>query len=278
MLIYGSAYPVSKLALNSSLPPILFAALRNGILFIFLIPFCNFFIPNKKFILPLIGFSLSFGVGVFLFMNLALYHSSVVSPIIIGAQLGIPFGIICSYFILNERIYKKKWLLIFTSFIGIIFIGFDPKLFDEIFALILVTIMSFFYGLSQVFSRLLKDLDVKLITACTGLMGLIVLFIFSIIFEGNSFQHLIVINIDTWLLIFHSSIIVSLVGHMSMFYLYKFYPVDKVLPFYALFPIFGILLTFFIFFEIPGFFEIIGGIIVIGSVYLIHLENNKKNI
>ena len=54
-----------------------------------------------------------------------------------------------------------------------------------------------------------------------------------------------------------------------MFYLYKFYPVGIVLPFYALFPVFGIMLSFFIFGEIPTLIMVIGGIIVITSVFLL---------
>ena len=62
-----------------------------------------------------------------------------------------------------------------------------------------------------------------------------------------------------------------------MFYLYKFYPVSKVLPFYSLFPIFGIVLTILMFNELLSMYEIIGGILVMGSAYLIHKENNKED-
>jgi len=273
--LFGSAFPVSKLALNNSLPPILFGSLRMGILFVCLIPFYKFKLPERKYLIPLLGFSLSMGTGTILFMNLAIENSSVVSPIIIGAQLAIPFGIICSSIFLREKVSYKKWILIFTSFIGIIFIGFDPDLINEVNALFLTVIMSFFYGLSQVFSRFLKNLDVKITNFYMGLTGFISLLIISIIFEGNLFSNVININIETWLLILHSAIIVSLIAHICMFYLYKFYSVEVVFPFYSLFPIFGILLTFIIFYEIPGIFEVCGGIIVIGSIYLIHKENKR---
>ena len=39
----------------------------------------------------------------------------------------IPFGILASAMILNENISFNKWILIFTSFIGILIIFFDPK-------------------------------------------------------------------------------------------------------------------------------------------------------
>tara|TARA_B100000780_G_C20908819_1_gene361815 strand:- start:435 stop:638 length:204 start_codon:yes stop_codon:yes gene_type:complete len=60
---------------------------------------------------------------------------------------------------------------------------------------------------------------------------------------------------------------VSVIAHTSMFYLYKFYSINKVMPFYSLFPIFGLILTFFIFGEIPTILSTIGGIIVILSIY-----------
>ena len=53
MFLLGSAYPTGKLGLNASIPPILFGAIRMGIVFIFLLPFCKIEIPNKKHILHL---------------------------------------------------------------------------------------------------------------------------------------------------------------------------------------------------------------------------------
>ena len=72
MFLLGSAYPTGKLGLNSSIPPILFGAIRMAIVFIFLIPFCKIEVPNKKYLFSLIGFSLSMGAGVNLFLYLSL--------------------------------------------------------------------------------------------------------------------------------------------------------------------------------------------------------------
>ena len=74
---------------------------------------------------------------------------------------------------------------------------------------------------------------------------------------------------DMWFLIIYSGLIVSIGAHMSLFYLYKFYPVGKVLPFYALFPVFGLILTFLIFGEIPTLIMVTGGIIVVLSVFML---------
>ena len=243
MFLLGSAYPTAKLGLNAYMPPILFGAIRMALVFVCLIPFCKIEMPNKRYLLPLIGFSISMGTGVNLFLYLSVYQSNILSPIVIGAQLSIPLAIIFSSVFIGESISNKKWILIITSLLGILLIGFD--------------------------SRYLKELDVKFTNAFMGLVGFITLLVLSLIFEGNIVFNLKKLNIESWLMVLHAGVLCSLLGHMSMFYLYKFYPVGQVLPFYALFPVFGILLSFFIFSEIPTIIMVIGGIIVITSVFLL---------
>ena len=267
VFLLGSAYPTGKLGLNDTIPPILFGALRMAIVFICLVPFFKFYIPEKKFIIPLVGFSICFGVAVNMFLYLSINASSILAPITIGAQLSIPFGIILSSIFLNEKISYKKWLLIMTSFFGIVVLAFDPKVVDEIIGSLLICGMAFFYGLSQVFSRYLKDLDIKYTNTIMSFTGFLILIILSSVFEGNAIQTITNISLESWFTVLYAGAIISLLGHLMMFYLYKFYPLDMVLPFYALFPVFGLILTFFIFGEIPSVITIIGGIIVITSVF-----------
>ena len=269
MVAHGSAFPVAKLALNNSVPPILMASLRMGLVLLILIPFWRFKLPEKKYYKSLIIFSISMGVMVYVFMNLSLYNSSIISPIILGSQLAIPFGIITSAVILNENISGKKWILIILSFIGIFIIFFDPKLVDNFLGLFFASLMALFFGLAQVYSRQLKELDTSLINAFTGIFGFFLLFVISVWIEGNTLNNLRSINVESWLLISYQAIIVSLCAHLLMFYLYKFYTVGRIFPFYSLFPIFGILLSYLIFGEIPSMLFLIGGIIVISSVILL---------
>jgi len=271
--LFGSAYPVQKVIFNENVPPLLMGSLRMLVVFVCLIPFWKFKIPDRKYWLPLLFFSISMGFLVNVFMTLSLNEANIVSPIIIGSQLAVPFAILLSSLFLKEKVSIKKWVLIFVSFFGIILLGFDPLIRNEIFALILISLMAFFYASAQVFSRYLKDLEVTMTNAIMGLTGFIFLIISSAIFEGQTFKEINEISLQSWLLILHSGIFVSLVAHMSMFYLYRIYPVNRVFPFYALFPVFGVLLTFLIFYEIPSIITIIGGLIVILSSYFINKEN-----
>ena len=141
------------------------------------------------------------------------------------------------------------------------------KILDELYGLWLVLGMAFFYGLSQVSSRSIKDLDVKFTNSFMGFVGFIILIVFSHIFEGDVINQIKKVEIGGWLAVIYAGIIISILGHMMMFYLYKFYSVGMVMPFYSLFPVFGLILTFFIFGEVPSLFTIFGGIIVITSIY-----------
>ena len=210
------------------------------------------------------------GVMVYVFMTLSLYHSSIISPVIVGSQLAIPFGILASAIMLDENISKKKWILIFTSFFGILVIFFDPNLANNFLGLFFASLMALSFALAQVYSRQLRNLDVSLINAFTGLFGFIILIIISHFIEGDTILNILSINLNSWFLISYQAIVVSLGAHLLMFYLYKFYTVGQIFPSYSLFPIFGIALTFLIFDEVPSILFLVGGIIVISSVFLLH--------
>ena len=266
---HGSAFPITKLVLNDSVPPILMASLRMGLVLVLLIPFWKFKTPEKKYIPSLIAFSITMGVMVYSFMTLSLYYSSIISPVIVGSQLAIPFGILASAIILNENISSKKWIFIFTSFIGILIIFFDPKLANNLLGLFYASLMALSFGLAQVYSRKLRSLDISLTNAFTGLFGFTILLIISYFIEGDTVNNISSINFNSWLLISYQAIVVSLGAHLMMFYLYKFYTVGQIFPSYSLFPIFGIGLTFLIFGEIPTILFLVGSIIVLSSVFLL---------
>jgi len=269
-VVHGSAFPFTKLVLNDSVPPILMASLRMGIVLILLIPFWRFKIPEKKYFPSLIAFSISMGVMVYVFMTLALYHSTIISPVIVGSQLAIPFGILASAVMLSENISKKKWMLIFSAFTGIMIIFFDPKLVDNFLGLFFASLMALSFALAQVYSRRLRKLDISLTNAFTGLFGFIILFVVSYFIEGETVSNITSIKLGSWLLISYQAIVVSLGAHLLMFYLYKFYTVGQIFPSYSLFPIFGIGLTYLIFDEVPTVLFLVGGVIVISSVFLLH--------
>jgi len=271
--MYGSSYPIGKLGVNL-ISPILMSSMRLLLLFIVIVPFMKFTFPKKKFSI-LILLSLFMGVGCYSTLYLSISISKAMTPIIIGAQLVVPIGLILSMFIFNERISFKKWIYICTSFFGIVVVSYQNQNSEDFIAVLMVILMAIFFALSNILSKYLNDIDVITQLGWHCIVGLIFLIPISYIFEGNPLTNLIFLDYYGILIVLHASFFVTLLGHGGLFYLYKHYSVTKVLPFYFLFPIFGIILSFIIFFEIPNFFQIVGGIIVIGSVLLLQIE--KKN-
>ena len=92
----------------------------------------------------------------------------------------------------------------------------------------------------------------------------------SYFIEGDTVSSIRAIDLNSWILISYQAVVVSLGAHLLMFYLYKFYTVGQIFPFYSLFPIFGIILSYITFGEVPTLMFILGGIIVISSVFLLH--------
>ena len=173
------------------------------------------------------------------------------------------------FLFISLSILLRPLIIFRPSFLGIILISFDPELINNIFALMLTALMAFFYAVANVASRDTNNLNIVTTNFFMALVGFVTLIILSFLLEGNITSTLKVIQLDMWFLIIYSGLIVSIGAHMSLFYLYKFYPVGKVLPFYALFPVFGLILTFLIFGEIPTFIMVAGGIIVILSVFML---------
>ena len=130
--------------------------------------------------------------------------------------------------------------------------------------------MALSFGLAQVYSRELRNLDISLLNAYVALIGFTTLIIISYFIEGDPILNIKNINLESWMLISYQAILVSLGAHLLMFYLYKFYTVGQIFPSYSLFPIFGIILPFLVFGEIPTLWFIMGGIIVISSVFFLH--------
>ena len=135
--------------------------------------------------------------------------------------------------------------------------------------------MAFFYASANMMARYLNEIDTSALNGWCNFFAFFPLLIGSIFLDGNTLSIITKLNLSTILVILHASLIVSVIGHAGMFYLYRFYPVNMVLPFYSLFPIFGIILTFLMFDEVITIQQLIGGLLVIGSVYLIHVENRK---
>ena len=108
----------------------------------------------------------------------------------------IPFGLILSLVFLKENISLKRWVLIFFSFVGIVIIAYDPRIINDKFGLLLVIVMAFFYALSNLMARVLKEVDTATLNGWHGLIAFIPVAVLTLIIEGNPINYLMPINLS----------------------------------------------------------------------------------
>lgn len=269
MALFGSAYPVGKLGVEH-FPPFQFAAMRSVILVVALLPLWRLHRPARDSLLPLAGFCLCMGTGVYAFMYVALHMAETVSPIVIGTQLSVPFAVILGRLFLGEGVRLVTWAAILAAFGGIVLIAFEPALLDDIPALLMIAISALLYALSTLFARSLRDMPVFTMNGWMALTAVPLLGLLSVIFEQDQWHAVATAGATEWVVLLHSALIISLLGHVWMFSLYRHYPVAHVIPYYVLMPVFGIALTLVIFTEIPSLQTLIGGAIVIAATWAVN--------
>lgn len=269
MALFGSAYPVGKLGVEHY-PPLQFAAMRSVILVLALLPLWRLHRPARASVLPLAGFCLCMGTGVYAFMYVALHMAQTVSPIIIGTQLSVPFAVILGRLFLGEGVRLLTWAAILAAFGGIVLIAFEPALLDDIPALLMIAASALLYAMSTLFARSLREMPVFTMNGWMALTAVPLLGLLSAIFEQGQWQAIVTSGPQQWLVLLHSALIVSLLGHVWMFSLYRHYPVAHVIPYYVLMPVFGIALTLVIFLEVPSLQTLLGGAIVIAATWAVN--------
>lgn len=269
MMLFASAYPVGKLGVDH-FPPFQFAAMRSLLLVAALLPLWRLHLPGHDRILPLAGFCLCMGTGVYASMYMALDLARTVSPIIIGTQLSVPFAVILGRVVLGETVRLATWAAIVAAFGGIVLIAFEPALLHDVPALLIIAASALFYALSTLFARALRTMPVFTMNGWMALTAIPPLALLSVLFEDGHWQAVLDAGTLEWGVLVHSAIAVSLLGHVWMFSLYRHYPVSSVIPYYVLLPVFGIGLTLVIFTEIPTPQTLLGGAIVIAATWVVN--------
>jgi len=277
MALFGSAYPVGKLAVGH-FPPFAFATLRSMLLAIALLPLWRLALPRPDQRLPLLGFCLAMGVGVYATMYGALRLTSVVSPIVIGMQLSVPFAVLLGRFVLGERVRPLTWAAIVAAFCGVVMIGFDPALLNDLPALALTAVSSLCYAIATLFARSLRDLSPFAMNGWMAVIAVPPLALLSLLLEEGQWPAIVSAGPLDWAVLAHASLAVSLLAHVGMFTLYRHYPVANVIPYYVLMPVFGILIGVPLFAEIPTPQTLTGGAIVLVSVWAVNRTTRAPSV
>ena len=269
MAAFGSAYVVGKLGVEH-FPPFAFAGLRSAILAVALIPVFRFRLPDRASWPALAGFCAAMGTAVYATMYLALMLTDTVAPIIIGTQLSVPFAVLLGLIVLKEPVSRVTWAAILAAFAGVVVIAFDPAMVDDLAALGAIAVSAFCYALATMFARALRGVGAFAMNGWMAVSAVVPLGLLSLAFERGQWHAIATAGWLQWGVLLHSALVVSLIGHVWMFSLYRRYAVATVIPFYVLMPVFGVAMSQLIFPESPTWQTWIGGAIVLAATYAVN--------
>lgn len=269
MALFGSAYPVGKLGVGH-FPPFVFAALRSTVLALALLPLWRLARPPRHLVAPLAGFCLAMGVGVYACMYAALERAEVVSPIVIGMQLSVPFAVMLGAIVLGERVRPVTWAAIAAAFGGVVLIAFEPALLHDLPALGITALGALCYAIATLCARSLRDLSPFTMNGWMAVVAIVPLVALSGLLEDGQWAALRGAGPADWTVLLHAALVVSLLGHVAMFSLYRHYPVANVIPYYVLMPVFGIAFSLALFVEVPSLQTLAGGVVVVAATWAVN--------
>ncbi|HAD25270.1 MAG TPA: EamA family transporter [Alphaproteobacteria bacterium] len=267
-LIWGFNFVAGKAGVNE-IPPILFTGLRFLLLSVMLVPFLRI---HRGQMWPIFVISMTMGGVHFALFYGGLAAAEDVSTVAIAVQLGVPFSTIMSILFLNEKVYWRRWSGIALSFLGVMVIGFDPKVFTYIEGLLLVVAAAFVGSIAMIFMRRLKDVPVFQLQAWIALLSWPLLFLFSAIMEQDQLDAIKSASWLGWSGVLYTAIGASLIGHAGMYYLLQRYEVTQTAPLTLLAPIWGVVFSVLLLGDTLTERMLIGGVMTLIGVGIVSLR------
>lgn len=226
MLAWGLNVSALKV-LVTNFDPLLLTSLRvfiAGIAVLIAAGFMNLFrLPTKKELVTISTITLFNVVGHHIFLALGLTHTSGVNTgLILGASPLITMML--AVILLKDRVTTLRVIGFFLGFIGIIMTSLAGA--DSLSAISIGDLMIFVSMLSQAFSFILisklnPSFDPRLLTGYMLVLGSIVIFITSLMFETNLSQITDLFDWKYGSIFLFSALICTAFGHMTYNYAIK---------------------------------------------------------
>lgn len=271
--IWGFAFVASKVGLDH-FAPLFFTALRFLLVAVILFPFLK---PVKGSMKTVFWIALTVGVFHFTFMYLGIYYAGGVTAVAIASQLIAPFSLIMAVLFLGETVGWRRILGITMAFGGVMIIGFDPVVFDQLEGIALVTAGALFMSIGLILMRMVKNVGTMSMQAWIGALSAPPLLLFSYAVENGQWASVLSITWEAAGALAFIVVATTIIAHGSWFYLLQRYPVAVLTPYGLLAPIFGVIFGVVLFSEPITLKFISGGAVTLIGVLIINLRSAKKS-
>jgi O-acetylserine/cysteine efflux transporter len=256
--------------------PFMFMVVRFAIVLLLLAPFLR--LPPAGQWPRLLGVCLSIGAFHFTALFVALGRSADVSSIVIIQHTYIPMAVVLAVLLLGERTGWRTLLATLVSFTGVLVIGFDPLVLQQVDVLVITLISALFQALGSIYQRGIRGVGVLNFQAWTAVIALPVMLTASLVTEHNQLEMIRTAQWMDWSTIVYSALLASIVGHGLFFHLVQRHPVTAIMPYLQLIPLFGIVFGILVWGDRPGWRLYIGGAVVLLGILVITLRARKKTV
>lgn len=265
-LAWAGNFLMSALALRE-MPPLLFTALRLGLLSVLLAAFLRRPAPGQW---PrLLGIAACTGVLHFGLSFWALKLAGDLSSPAIVLQSYVPMTVLLAWALLGERFAWRTGTAVALSFAGVLVLGFDPLVLDNPASVLIMLVSAFFLAIGTVLMRGLAAMDRFGVQAWIAVVGLPPLLLLSAWLEPGGFAGLRTASATAWAGVAYAAIVASAFGHGLYYTLVQRHPVADVMPWLTLSPVFAIALGVFVWGDRPGPRLWIGAAMVLGGILVI---------
>jgi len=235
MFVWGVNFAVAKVGL-AEFPPILMMAMRFALVALLLVPFVRRpLAPMRR----VVGLSFTLGCLHFalFFTGLKSIDASVAAIVI---QLQVPFAVILSGFLLNDRPGPRRISGMVLAFSGVAVIFAGTPLHGQLLPLFLMLSAAFIWSIANFQIKAIGSVDGMSLNGWMALFAAPQLLAVSALFEGGQWAALAAADWRGYAAVVFTAVFATIFGYGLWYRLVHKYPMSLTMPFTLLGPVFGV--------------------------------------
>jgi len=272
-LVWGFHFIIGAKGMEA-LSPLVFMILRFALLLVLMLPFLHR--PPAGQWLRLAAACTLINALHITFMFWALSRSADVTSIAIIQNMYIPMAVLLAIPLLGEKTGWQTLAATLAAFLGVMIIGFDPLVLNQLDALGIILLSAFFQALGSVLLRGVRGVTPLGFQAWSALFALPVMVLASLLFEQGQIASIRSAQWLHWACILYSVLLASVVGHGLFFHLVQRTPVPVLMPYMLMMPVFASLFGVLVWGDRPGPRLLTGGGIVLAAILFITLRGRRR--
>lgn len=255
----------------AEMPPLLFVALRFGIVALVLVPFAP--PPHGKW-RPFLLLSFNLGALHFACMFIGIVLTPASTTVLIQ-QLQVPAASLLAALFLGDRLGWRRFGGLVLTLAGTVVVLGEPELTAPWWSQALILGAALSWAVATIQIKLLHGLPPITLNAWMALLAMPQLLLLSFILEDGQLEALRALSWAGGFAIVYNSVVVVLIGYGAWYWMLKRYDVNQVMPFTLLMPPMGVAFAVIFLGEPMGWGLLVGGLITLVGVGLTVIDARR---